>query len=143
MSSDPKTVTGARFEGMTDIEKRMLGLDTGPKPVQEFFDARALAKVAKEQKMGLADLNRVAQGRDRKIGQIDRELPADVCGRRAREITAIYEPQITKLKGGIGSRAADAEANRDLYSLSAASNYKSGPWIGKLFFRPEQFWISN
>jgi hypothetical protein len=117
MSSDFKTVTGARFAEMTDIEKRMLGLDTGPKPVREFLDARALAKEAAEQKTALGALTRVAQERDGKIAALDKELPADVRGRRAREIAATYEPLITKLKSEIDGRASLAEQNRSSFDL--------------------------
>jgi hypothetical protein len=117
MSSDPKTVTGARFEGMTDIEKRMLGLDTGPVPVREFLDTRKLAAAAKDQKDGLASITRLANERDGKLTAIDRELPSDVRARRAREIAATYEPQITKLKGEIDARASLAEQNRSSFDL--------------------------
>jgi hypothetical protein len=117
MSSDHKVVTGARFEGMTDYEKRMLGLDTGPLPVREFLDTRKLAAAAKDQKDGLASITRLASERDGKLAAIDRELPSDVRARRAREITAQYEPRITKLKGEIDERAALAESNRSSFDL--------------------------
>jgi hypothetical protein len=117
MSSDHKVVSGAKFEPMNDFDRRLLGLEIGPKPVREFLDTRKLAAAAKDQKDGLANLTRLASERDAKIGQIDKELQVDVRGRRAREITAQYEPRITKLKGEIDARASLAEQNRTSFDL--------------------------
>jgi hypothetical protein len=117
MSSDYKTVTGARVEPMDDFDRRLLGLEVSPKPALELLDTTKLSKVAKEQKDGLASITRLASERDGKIAALDKELPPDVRTRRAREITATYEPRITKLKGEIDGRASLAEQNRSSFDL--------------------------
>jgi len=117
MSSDHKTVTGARIEPLDDYDRRLLGLAINPKPALELLDTAKLSKVAKEQKTGLAELTRVAQERDAKIAVLDKELPADVRGRRAREITATYEPKVSALKAEIDRRASLAEQNRSSFDL--------------------------
>jgi len=126
MSSDYKTVTGVRVEALNDADKRMLGLDIGPKQPLQFLDTARLSKFAEEQRTALSSLTGLAQQRDQKIAALDKELPADVRARRAREIATQYEPQITKLRTEIDGRATLAEANRfgfDLRNVAARGRF--------------------